>query len=635
MTHVTANVVQQQFRGRNDDGSETAASWKAATNTNWTQPVEQKFRVRVTIAETAGGAANNYSYVLQYNINGTGWTNMGTTGPIHSSPSGFVTNGTPTTQQISTGTFVAGQFDDNSSVSNISLTNQVTEMEYCLLIDAATINNNDTIQLRATNGGTALNGYTATPTITVQKAAPVVYPGTVNGTLAPIAGAFTGNQFTPAPPSTLDITLAAYTGRSLTFPFNLVNANGIHLREDGTLLYAAGDGFVTDGHRYTLATPWDLSTATVDTGELPTIPHTVGDILIDPTGTKLFIPSANTEDVKQYPLTTAWDFDTANLGGGSSFSAFEALSINAIAFRQDGWGFYILDTLGRAVLEYTALTTFNIVGGAYVASKSLATETLSPVGLVFSADGTKLLILDGTGTIYQYTLSTAWVVSTATYDNKSVSVLAQVPVPTDLYLSPDEEHLYVSNDTSPTAVYEFDFSGVGVQTYSGTVAGALAPIAGALTGTHREAQRGTLAGALAPIAGAFTGARLTNYTGTFAGALGEIEGAFTGTRVQGAQTYNGTLGGTLNAIAGAFVGVQDHRAVLIIRADPPLTVPQWWDTWTDTLIEFTGVRGDLPYDTPLELHVRRADGEVAASPFTVQFFDSSTGAVLVFMGSGA
>lgn len=169
MTHVTQNVVQQQFRGRNDDGSETAATWKAATNTNWTQPTGEKFRVRLTIEEIAGGAANNYSYVLEYSINGGAWTSMATTGPIHSSPSNFVTNGIPTTQQISTGSFVAGQFDDNSSVSNISLTNQVTEMEYCLLIDSATINNGDTIQLRATNNGTALDGYNATPTITVLK----------------------------------------------------------------------------------------------------------------------------------------------------------------------------------------------------------------------------------------------------------------------------------------------------------------------------------------------------------------------------------------------------------------------------------------------------------------------------------
>ena len=81
MTHVTANVVQQSFRGRNDDGSETAATWIAATNTNWTQAADETFRVRFVVQETAGGAASG-SYVVQRNINGGGWVTVTTAGAV-------------------------------------------------------------------------------------------------------------------------------------------------------------------------------------------------------------------------------------------------------------------------------------------------------------------------------------------------------------------------------------------------------------------------------------------------------------------------------------------------------------------------------------------------------------------------
>jgi hypothetical protein len=167
MSHVSANVVQQGFRGRNDDGSQSGATWKAALNTNWSQNVDEAFRVRVIIEETAGGSANNYSYTLQYNLNSGGWVSVGVTGAIHSVASSFVSDATATTQQISSGAFVAGEFDSDSGASNISLESQKTEMEYSLIIDGALVSNGDQIQIRATNSGTALNGYTNTPSITV------------------------------------------------------------------------------------------------------------------------------------------------------------------------------------------------------------------------------------------------------------------------------------------------------------------------------------------------------------------------------------------------------------------------------------------------------------------------------------
>ena len=49
-----------------------------------------------------------------------------------------------------------------------------------------------------------------------------------------------------------------------------------------------------------------------------------------------------------------------------------------------------------------------------------------PFYVIFNPDGTKMYILqDSPGVIYQYSLSTAFNVSTATYDNVSFSVASQ------------------------------------------------------------------------------------------------------------------------------------------------------------------------------------------------------------------
>ena len=53
---AAANTEQIAFRGRNDDGSETTATWIAAQNTNWTQPTGTNFRVRFEVEEDGGKA---------------------------------------------------------------------------------------------------------------------------------------------------------------------------------------------------------------------------------------------------------------------------------------------------------------------------------------------------------------------------------------------------------------------------------------------------------------------------------------------------------------------------------------------------------------------------------------------------
>lgn len=171
MTHVTASFTQSAFRLRNDDGSQTAATWIAATNTNASIAVDTVFRVRIAVLETAGGRKANQSLPLEYSLNGGGFTAVSTSTPVQATASAFVSDGAATTQQITTGTFVAGQFDSNASVANVSFAgNDRTEMEYCLRLDPAQINNGDTVALRVTG----LASYSQTPTITAVEPVSVV-----------------------------------------------------------------------------------------------------------------------------------------------------------------------------------------------------------------------------------------------------------------------------------------------------------------------------------------------------------------------------------------------------------------------------------------------------------------------------
>lgn len=169
---VAAVLNQQSYRGRNDDGSEAAASWKAAVNTAWNQPVNVNFRVRFLIQETAGGTSNNYQPQLQYNRNALGWNNVnGASSVARSSASPSFAEGDNTTQQIGAGTFITPNsgMDETDGIAgqanNIDFAgNDEVEVEYCLQIRSADVNDGDTVEFRVIT----IDTYTNIASITVQ-----------------------------------------------------------------------------------------------------------------------------------------------------------------------------------------------------------------------------------------------------------------------------------------------------------------------------------------------------------------------------------------------------------------------------------------------------------------------------------
>jgi len=91
----------------------------------------------------------------------------------------------------------------------------------------------------------------------------------------------------------------------------------------------------------------------------------------------------------------------------------------------------------------------------YFKYNDVSSEDIYPVSVVFSSDGTKMYIIGITGDIvFQYTLSTAWDVSTATYDNKSKSVGTEDEIPNRVAFSSDGSKMYIMGFGNKT-VYQY------------------------------------------------------------------------------------------------------------------------------------------------------------------------------------
>jgi hypothetical protein len=181
---AVTSLVEVTQRGRNDDGTQASATWKAAAGTGWSQPLGSTFRVRHLIRSENGATSTDWQAF--YSHNGGAWTPVtGTSSPVRAVATDFLTDGAATTQQLGSGSFVAGTVDEGGGFfGTTSLgANQETELEGAYQVLAAGAAVGDTVRVRLHRGNwAAFDAYTTTPTITV-AAAETIPPGTPGAVL--------------------------------------------------------------------------------------------------------------------------------------------------------------------------------------------------------------------------------------------------------------------------------------------------------------------------------------------------------------------------------------------------------------------------------------------------------------------
>lgn len=110
---------------------------------------------------------------------------------------------------------------------------------------------------------------------------------------------------------------------------------------------------------------------------------------------------------------------------------------------------------GWAIYQYTLNTAWDISSASYT-SKSY-TFLYAPGSSSFSTDGTKLYIVGNTDDmVHQYTLGTAWDISTATDSTKNCFVGTEISTPHELALNSDGTKMYIAGD-SETTIHQYNF----------------------------------------------------------------------------------------------------------------------------------------------------------------------------------
>jgi hypothetical protein len=256
------------------------------------------------------------------------------------------------------------------------------------------------------------------------------------------------------------LSSAAYASKSFSVASQETAPRAVEFKSDGTKMYVLGS--ISDTvFQYALSTAWDVSTASYESKSFSVASEqTVPDgIRFKPDGTKFYIIGDTPDSVHQYSMSTAWDISTASYDS-VTFSVSSQLSqATGLFFKSDGLSLYAVGAVNDTVYQYTLSTAWDLSTASYASkSFSVASQATFPTDVNFNNDGTKMFVQClNTDFVYQYSLSTAWDVSTASYDSVSFSTGSQEVNPYACTFGDSGTKMYVVGNSGDT-VYQYSTS---------------------------------------------------------------------------------------------------------------------------------------------------------------------------------
>ena len=252
-------------------------------------------------------------------------------------------------------------------------------------------------------------------------------------------------------PVTLDVSKSVLVSANVSVGLD-GSPVGLTFSPSGRRMYIIGQS-TEKVYQYNLTTAFDVSTAVYTSKEFyigntsTTGPGdlTSTDVKFHPEGHTMYIVGSARDTIWQYSLSTAWNITTATYASKSKSVSAQDSAPQSIEFGDNGTKMYMLGSTNDRIFQYTLTTPWDISTATY-ASKflSVASQENSPLGMAFSNDGKKVLVVGSfNDDVHQYTLSTAWDISTASYDSIGKDVSVQESTPHAIALSLDQTKMFI------------------------------------------------------------------------------------------------------------------------------------------------------------------------------------------------
>ena len=252
------------------------------------------------------------------------------------------------------------------------------------------------------------------------------------------------------PSWTVDISQLSYDSVSFSVVSQEATARQIRFNTDGTKMYLGGSN--DNIYQYSLSTAFDISTLSYDS--VSWNPDSVTDIqafFFNNDGTKIYIGKSI---LYEYSLSTAFDMSSTLTLVSSSLDLGEDSFCWNIS--RDGQKVFACPYSDQDVHSWTLSTPYDTSSASkdtYVLADTNSQRSF-PTDINFDSSGEKLYILDDNSNVYQYSMTTAYDLSTATYDNKSFNFSGTDTSTQSLVFNADGTKAFMSAKIND-AVYQY------------------------------------------------------------------------------------------------------------------------------------------------------------------------------------
>jgi len=250
-----------------------------------------------------------------------------------------------------------------------------------------------------------------------------------------------------------DLANASYDSVSFSVAAQETSPTGVFFKPDGTKMYVLGQ-IGDDVNEYDLSTAWDITTASyLQNFSVSAQESQPQGIFFKPDGTKMYVIGQIGDDVNEYDLSTGWDVSTAAYLQNFSVAA-EETAPQGIYFKPDGTKMYVAGNQGNDITEWTLSTAWDISTASYAQGFSVSSQETYPSGVFFNPDGTKMYVIGlVSDNVNEYDLSTGWDVSTAAY-LQNFSVASQDGIPNGISFKSNGSKMYIIGNGTDT-IYQY------------------------------------------------------------------------------------------------------------------------------------------------------------------------------------
>ena len=250
-----------------------------------------------------------------------------------------------------------------------------------------------------------------------------------------------------------DISSLTYT-QTFSVSSQDTDPTGLAFNTDGTKMFVVGNS-ANAIHEYALSTGFDISTASFTQSFSVASQSTApSGIAFKPDGTIMFVAEAYNSTILQYALSSAFDVSSASYTHNFNVASQEA-DVRGVAFNSDGTVMLITGIGGDDVNEYALSSAYDVSSASFTDLFSIASQETNPQDLLFNSDGTTMWIVgDDNDALIQYTLTSGFDVSTASYTSTGFSLASQDTSPMGMAFNSDGTKLYVVGQQND-AVYQY------------------------------------------------------------------------------------------------------------------------------------------------------------------------------------